>query len=318
MSKKRIIQAESDEQIKNFVSTYKYWAILDGSDELANSNIENVDFEKELIKAIDVGIKRGRQYLVIRVGSNEYNSRTNDEMVISLSNYTNPITEQYAPNTQPNAPIILSGLNKPLNNTGITATEMQTYLNGALERQQKEFEAMNKSTLAGLQAEMKKQQAEQEIALLKQMHEQQMNFERQLLQREREELERKQRELEVEREEFEFEKQENKEGIKGFVSTLAGFGRDLVDDVLPKKDKEDTELKGTENIDTSNVDNTETLQFEDTETNDNNEADIILDGIEKMSKEDLQVIQELLAEKLKDNNTEKNKEFTNDKTQENE
>ncbi len=307
MSKKRIIQAETDEQIKNFVSTYNFWAILDGSEVLASSEFNNADFDKDLFNAIDIGLKRGKQYLVVRVGSSERNSRTNDEMIINLSNYANPVIDTNFASSNNNTPIILNGFpsSKP-NNAGLTAQDIQTYLNGALERQQKEFEAMNKSTLAGLQAEMKKQQAEQEILLLKQMHEQQMNFERKLLAREREEMERKRQELEIEIENFEYEKQQQKEGIKGFISTLAGFGRDFVDDIIEPDKNKTNELKGQETEIHQETHQAETIQFNDVEEDNKDDDDSIniLNGVEKMNDDDLRALQELITERLNNTNQE--------------
>jgi hypothetical protein len=191
---------------------------------------------------------------------------------------------------------------------------MQTYLNGALDRQKQEMQLINQSTLAGFQAEMSKQKAESEIALMKQMHQQEMQFERRMLAYEREQIQQKLAELEALREDFEDEKQRNNEGIKGFTKTLAGWYNDLTDD-FSKPEKKDKELKGKdENEDHEELtkEATPDFQFEEEETQETDEFDI-LNGIDDMDNDSLEAIQELIAEKLEAAKKELSKtENTND------
>jgi|GEM_PF-6564320 len=296
---KRIIQADSEEQIIDFVSTYKYWSINDGSDILFTN--ENNDIAKALTEAIDIGVKRGKQFLIVRVGASEANSRTNDEMFIELNKFTSGTQQFQQFQPQNNNNNILYGFQtrtpQTLNNTGITAQELQTYLNGALDRQQQNFEQSNKAQILEVQSEFKKQMLEQELQLKMKLFEQQMEFMRSNMEREQRELERKRQELEDYEDELLEEKKQRTTGLNGLLGTILDFGKDYLgdDDDKPETNNDkDATLSGKSG--NENFKGFEDVDGPETETETETEIDI-LNGFDKLSEDNLALLELLIKEK---------------------
>lgn len=299
--KKHIIEAENFEQVYNFVETYPYWSISDGTDVLQTSENKEQDFAKALDKSIDIAIKRGREKLNIRVGNNEINSRFNDEMELYLDAfYNNQITSVHLQNPYRKT-IVLNGRPRPeKNEMGVSAQDIQAYLNGALERQQRELELMAKNQSLEAVSQLRAEMIEREIALKREMFEKEMQNERERLQREREELAEEKERL---REEYDM----TNRGLAGVFKSIAGIGNEIIsgNSVFNSKSKGKRGKNKTENQSTSstNIPDEET-GFEEVDTDDfeeNDENDDILSGFDNLSDDDIDYLEELIKERKKQN-----------------
>lgn len=293
MSKRQIFP-RNFQDVYNFVETYPYWAILDNGTVIFSSE-NGKSIQDALPDALEIAKKRHKIEVIIRAGSNEPNSRTNDEYVIRVQSVNDgEITQVYLQSQEPQA-VYLNGQNPQFRNpAGLSAQDIQAYLNGAIDRTKDEMRLYTDNKNLEKDVEWAKKMADQEIAFKRELFQREIEAERERLDRERQEFEERKSQIE---QEYEMTNQ----GLAGIFKSVASVGNELMgkNSLWGKSKKLDGKTESDYEKPSSRIADMDD-GFEDAnhqESEEQDDFDPILDGFDNLSDEEIGFLQELIQER---------------------